>query len=92
MTGDAIRFPTREFIFRNIALRGFWMDRWARTSKPEALRAVFDAVFARLRDGSLKTAVDSVHPLCEYAGAITRAAGYGRNGKVLLRGPGARIA
>lgn len=89
MTGDAIRFPTREFIFKNVALRGFWMDRWARAANPGALRAVFDAVHARLRDGTLKMAVDSVYPLENYAGALARAGAYGRNGKVLLRGPGA---
>ncbi|MDF9826263.1 trans-2-enoyl-CoA reductase [Ereboglobus sp. PH5-5] len=89
MTGDAIRFPTREFIFKNVALRGFWMDRWARSANPGALQAVLDAVYARLRDGSLKMAVDSVYPINQYAGALARAGGYGRNGKVLLRGPGA---
>jgi len=87
MTGDAIRFPTREFIFKNIAMRGFWMDRWARTSKPGALQAVLEAIFERLRDGSLKLAVDSVHPLASYQDAIARSGGYARNGKVLLRGP-----
>jgi trans-2-enoyl-CoA reductase len=90
MSGDVIRFPTREFIFKNITYRGFWMDRWARTSAPEAVDAVFDAVYARLREGSLKVAVDAVYPLADYAAALTRAQGYGRNGKVLLRGPGAQ--
>jgi len=87
MTGDAIRFPTREFIFKNIAMRGFWMDRWARASKQDGLQAVLNPIFERLRDGSLKMAVDSTHPLANYQDAIARAGGYGRNGKVLLRGP-----
>lgn len=89
MTGDTIRFPTREFIFKNITYRGFWMDRWARTATPAALDTVFEAVYARLRDGTLKMAVDSVHPLANYATALARAEGYSRDGKVLLRGPGA---
>ena len=87
MVGDAVRFPTREFIFKNIAMRGFWMDRWARTAEPGALYAVFDVIFGRLRDGSLKMGVDSVYPLANYKEALERAGGYGRNGKVLLRGP-----
>jgi len=90
MTGDAIRFPTREFIFKNIAMRGFWMDRWARTANPGALQAVLEAIFDRLRDGSLKMAVDSVYPLANYKDALARAGGYGRDGKVLLRGPAAQ--
>ena len=87
MTGEAVRFPTREFIFKNIAMRGFWMDRWARTSGTPALQTVLNAIFERLRDGTLKLAVDSVHPLARYQDALARAAAYGRDGKVLLRGP-----
>jgi len=89
MTGDQIRFPTREFIFKNIAMRGFWMDRWARAAKQGALQAVLDPIFERLRDGSLKMAVDSVYPLADYKDALERSGGYGRSGKVLLRGPAA---
>ncbi|MDR2863077.1 MAG: 2-enoyl thioester reductase domain-containing protein [Puniceicoccales bacterium] len=89
MTSEAIRFPTREFIFKNITYRGFWMDRWARTAKAEALQGVLETVFARLRDGSLHMAVDSVYPLEDFAAALARAGAYGRSGKVLLRGPGA---
>ncbi|MDR2981124.1 MAG: zinc-dependent alcohol dehydrogenase family protein [Puniceicoccales bacterium] len=87
MTGDMIRFPTREFIFKDIRYRGFWMDRWARSAQPKDLEGVFDAIFSRLRDGSLKMAVDSVYPLADYASALAKAGGYSRNGKVLLRGP-----
>jgi NADPH:quinone reductase-like Zn-dependent oxidoreductase len=89
MTGDLIRFPTREFIFNNITYRGFWMDRWARTASPETLDAVFDEIYAHLRSGVLHVAVDSVWPLADYAKAIERAAAYGRDGKVLLKGPAA---
>jgi NADPH:quinone reductase-like Zn-dependent oxidoreductase len=89
MSGDLVRFPTREFIFSNVSCRGFWMDRWARTATPENLSAVFDEIYARLRDGSLKMAVDSVHPLADYALALERAGAYGRDGKVLLKGPAA---
>lgn len=89
MTGDTIRFPTREFIFKNIAYRGFWMDRWARNATPEALEAVFSAIYDRLRSGALHMAVDSVYPLSEYTAALEKASGYGRDGKVLLSGPAA---
>jgi len=89
MTGDAIRFPTREFIFKNITYRGFWMDRWARTSPPAAVDAAFAQIYAHLRDGSLTVAVDSVFPLAKFTEAIARAGAYGRDGKVLLNGPAA---
>jgi NADPH:quinone reductase-like Zn-dependent oxidoreductase len=87
MTGEVIRFPTREFIFNNLTYRGFWMDRWARTAQPGALDAVLGEIYAALRSGALNLAVDSVWPLADYAGALERAGAYGRDGKVLLKGP-----
>ncbi len=89
MVGDPMRFPTREFIFKNISFRGFWMDRWARTHSPEEVKGVFDAIFQSIRTGALKMAVDSVYPLAEYKSALARAGGYARDGKVLLKGPAA---
>jgi len=89
MSAEPVRFPTREFIFKNLACRGFWMDRWARTAPPAALDAVLAEVHDRLRSGALRLAVDSVHPLADIAGALARAAAGGRDGKVLLRGAAA---
>ncbi|MDR0534754.1 MAG: 2-enoyl thioester reductase domain-containing protein [Puniceicoccales bacterium] len=85
MTGDPIRFPTREFIFSNITCRGFWMDRWARSASREERDDVFGQIFENLRRGTLRMEVDSIWPLEKYAEALARAAAYGRNGKVLLR-------
>jgi NADPH:quinone reductase-like Zn-dependent oxidoreductase len=92
MTGDVVRFPTREFIFNNISFRGFWMDRWARTASPDALTAVFAEIYGLLRSGALRMAVDSVWPLDAYEKALERAAAYGRDGKVLLSGPASAAA
>lgn len=87
MTADAIRFPTREFIFKNVTCRGFWMDRWGRTARADALHSVYEEIHACLRSGKLQMAVDSVFPLAGYSEAVARAAAYGRAGKVLLSGP-----
>ncbi|HIV04448.1 MAG TPA: 2-enoyl thioester reductase domain-containing protein [Candidatus Spyradosoma merdigallinarum] len=82
MTGDLIRFPTREFIFNDLRLRGFWMDRWNRSATPEARAETAEKIFAMMRAGTLKMAVDAVYPLREYKAAIARALEGGRNGKV----------
>ena len=86
MTGDLIRFPTREFIFNDLRLRGFWMDRWNRAASAEAKAEMADKIFAMMRDGKLNMAVDAVYSLDEYKSAIARALEGGRNGKVLFRG------
>lgn len=85
MVGDLIRFPTREFIFNDLRLRGFWMDRWNRAASPEARAETAAEIFAMMRAGTLKMAVDSVYPLSEYKTAIARALEGGRSGKVLFK-------
>ena len=86
MVGDLIRFPTREFIFNDLRLRGFWMDRWNREATPEQREALAETIFDMMRQGKLKMAVDAVYSLDEYKTAIARALEGGRNGKVLFRG------
>ncbi len=85
MVGDLIRFPTREFIFYDLRLRGFWMDRWNRAAAPEARAALTEEIFSMMRAGTLKMAVDAVFPLSDYKSAIARALEGGRSGKVLFK-------
>lgn len=85
MVGDLIRFPTREFIFNDLRLRGFWMDRWNRAASPEARAALAEEIFSMMRAGTLKMAVDAVFPLSDYKSAIARALEGGRSGKVLFK-------
>ncbi len=84
MTGDLIRFPTREFIFNDLRLRGFWMDRWSRSASPEERAETFAKIFEMMRAGTLTMAVDATFSLSDYSAAIARALEGGRNGKVLF--------
>ncbi|MCD8299314.1 MAG: 2-enoyl thioester reductase domain-containing protein [Opitutae bacterium] len=85
MVGDLIRFPTRDLIFNDLRLRGFWMDRWNRSATPAQRKELAEEIFALMRSGQLKMAVDAVYPLSEYKAAIARALEGGRNGKVLFK-------
>jgi len=85
MTGDLIRFPTRDLIFNDLRLRGFWMDRWNRSATPAQRAETTEKIFELMRKGSLKMAVDAVYPISDYKTAIARALEGGRNGKVLLK-------
>ena len=86
MTGDPVRFPTRELIFNDLTLRGFWIDKWLREAPPGAVAAMNEEVYALWRAG-LPTGVEAVFPVAEIREAVARAALPGRSGKVLLRGP-----
>lgn len=86
MTGEPVRFPTRELIFNDIELRGFWIDRWYRTATPERVVALNREVCELWRQG-LPAGVDKVYPVSDIHAALARASAPGRSGKVLLRGP-----
>ncbi|MFP4351406.1 MAG: MDR family NADPH-dependent oxidoreductase [Puniceicoccaceae bacterium] len=83
MTGEKIRFPTRQLIFSDITFRGFWMDRWNRTHPPAERQALLDRVYGAIRDGELRTPVEKVYPLRDFREALAHNAS-GRFGKVLF--------
>lgn len=86
MTGELVRFPTRQFIFSDLRMRGFWMDRWSRSATREQRAELTEQIFALMRAGTLKMAVDAVFELSDFRAAVARALEGGRNGKVLFRG------
>lgn len=86
MTGDSIRFPTRQLIFDDIRLVGFWMDRWYRTHAVAERQEMLNTLFPLIRDGLIRMPVAREYPLAEAVAAVTHASGGGRDGKVLIRG------
>ena len=86
MTGEPVRFPTRELIFSDLALRGFWIDRWLREASPEAVARLHDEV-RDLWHAGFPAGVEAVYPIAAIVEAVRHAAAPGRSGKILLRGP-----
>jgi len=84
MSSDPTRFPTRNLIFDDVRLVGFWMDRWYRKNKPEVRDAMLKDIFSSIREGKLHCPVDTSYPLSAYKEALAHAASGGRNGKVLF--------
>jgi mitochondrial enoyl-[acyl-carrier protein] reductase / trans-2-enoyl-CoA reductase len=82
-TGEAVRFPTRYFIFNDVILRGFWMDRWYRTNSRERINIMMSKIFALMRDGTVKAPVEGRYPLSQFKEAIEKSA-QPRCGKILL--------
>ena len=83
MTFEKIRFPTRQLIFDDIKLTGFWLDRWYRGQPRGRVQVMFDNLFALVRQGVIKAPVARKYPLAEFAAAL-EAAQQPRLGKVLL--------
>ena len=80
---EPIRFPTRFFIFNDVVLKGFWMDRWYRTNSHERINIMLSKIFALMRDGTIKAPVEARFPLSQFKEAIERSA-LPRCGKILL--------
>ncbi len=83
MTGEKIRFPTRQLIFNDIRFRGFWMDRWNRQNGAGAKQGLIGEVYQAIIDGTLKTPVEKVYPLSDYKEALEHNSS-SRMGKVLF--------
>lgn len=83
MTFETVRFPTRDLIFENKSLRGFWMDRWYRENSENRVRIMFDKIFDLMVQGVVKAEVAERYPLESFQEALAASA-RPRLGKVLL--------
>lgn len=83
MSFEPIRFPTRQLIFNDIRLTGFWMDRWYRQQTPERTQVMFDNLFHLMREGTITAPVAARFRLDQFAEALA-AAQSPRLGKVLF--------
>ena len=81
---EAVRFPTRELIFKDICLKGFWMDRWFRECTRERAQIMFDKLFDLMRKGIVQASVGQVYSLDQYKEALEQMS-QPRFGKVLFR-------
>lgn len=84
MTGDKVRFPTRELIFKNIQLRGFWMDRWSRLRPKLEYSTCLQQIFALLQSKKLVLPCSGTYPLSQWQTALERAQKSNLNGKILF--------
>lgn len=84
MVGDKVRFPTRNLIFNDVCLCGYWMDLWLRRHSKHDIDAMNEEVFKLLADGTIEVPVEKVFPFREALEAVAAANQGGRNGKILI--------
>jgi NADPH:quinone reductase-like Zn-dependent oxidoreductase len=83
MDGSAVRFPTRNLIFDDVRMVGFWLDRWRRKQSPAGLRNALEQVLQPLAMTEIKHSIDQVYNLSEFKDAFNRNA-QSRVGKVVF--------
>jgi len=84
MVGEKVRFPTRELIFKNVQLRGFWMDQWMRVRPKREVEICIKQIFDLLQRKQLKLPVAATYPLEQWKEAFIYAQRADRFGKVLF--------
>lgn len=83
MTGEAIRFPTRQLIFNQIHLSGFWLDNWYRQNSRDRVQIMMDRIFALMKEGKIHAPVAGTFPLSQFQEALS-ADKTPKMGKILL--------
>lgn len=84
MTGEKVRFPTRELIFKNIQLRGFWMDQWMRTHSELEKKSCLNHVFELMQRKKLILPVSHTYDLSQWKEALRASQFEAKAGKVLF--------
>jgi trans-2-enoyl-CoA reductase len=85
MSFEPIRFPTRQLIFGDIKLAGFWIDSWMRSHSQKEVDTQFENIYALIKEGTFSTIVEKWYSLSAFKEALEHAA-QPRFGKILFRG------
>ena len=84
MAGERVRFPTRELLFKNVQLRGFWLDYWIRSHPQWEYTACLEQIFCLLQSKKLVLSFAETYPLNQWQTALAKAQQSNLNGKVLF--------
>ncbi|XP_010507219.1 PREDICTED: probable trans-2-enoyl-CoA reductase, mitochondrial [Camelina sativa] len=84
MSRRPITVSTTSFIFKDLALRGFWLQSWLSMGKVKECREMIDYLLGLARDGKLKYETELV-PFDEFPVALDKALGkLGRQPKQVI--------
>jgi len=83
MDTSPVRFPTRNLIFDDVRMVGFWLDRRRRKQSPTGLSNACEQVLQPLAMTELKHSIDQIFNLEDFQDALSRNS-QPRMGKVLL--------
>lgn len=84
MTSEQVRFPTKEFIFKDITAKGFWLDRWLRSVPPQKSETMYKKIFMLIREGVFHIPVEKKYSLADAHAALEHAQKAHRRGKILF--------
>ena len=84
MSRRSLKVPNKFLIFKDVALRGFWISRWFEQASHSEIHDLLRPLADMMCQGTLSVPVDQIVPLKDFKTAIARAQSDGRGGKVVL--------
>jgi len=84
LSGEPCIVDTRETVFRDVRLQGFWLRKWFVDTPPAQIAAVYRELVPKVADGTLVVEVEAVYPIRRIKEAVAHAARHARSGKVLI--------
>jgi len=85
MGSGLLQISSRDLIFKQATVKGFWASTVGRTMDAATRRALFDELLQRVGSGDVPLPVEAVYPFEQAREAAAASAVPGRAGKILLR-------
>ncbi|XP_014497247.1 enoyl-[acyl-carrier-protein] reductase, mitochondrial isoform X2 [Vigna radiata var. radiata] len=74
MSKKPVTVSTSSFIFKDLSLRGFWLQKWLSTDKAEESRGMIDRLLNLVQEGKLKYKME-LAPFDDFSTALDKALG-----------------
>jgi NADPH:quinone reductase-like Zn-dependent oxidoreductase len=84
LSGQPCQVGSRELVFREIRLAGYWLVHWFRDTPADEIGRTYAELAGLLADGTVRVPVLARYPLSRAREAIAHAARDARGGKILL--------
>ncbi len=84
MSGEDCVISARNFVFKDVTLKGFWLAFWFRNAPFEKQVAVMGEIAKLIATGKLHTRVHATYDVSQIKEAVTAAATGERSGKILI--------
>jgi NADPH:quinone reductase-like Zn-dependent oxidoreductase len=84
LSGEPCIVSPRELVFRDVALKGFWLARWFRTTPQPQQFALLTELAGLIAAGKLSTPIQAAYDVAQIKEAVAAAAASERQGKILI--------
>jgi NADPH:quinone reductase-like Zn-dependent oxidoreductase len=88
MSGEPCQVAPSSLIFRDIALRGFWLAKWFRDASHDTRQALYSELTQLMASGVLHARIHATYPVVGIQEAVAAASAGERDGKILVTGGG----